>query len=123
VGGLADSLRRDAGLALRVLERVRLDGGGVRLELRGGAADERVVREPAAMISRPMAFASAMSLPTSRPSHRSAHSAESVRRGSIAYQPGTPTHPLQDVVEEDRVRLPGVAAPQEDEIRLLGFTI
>ena len=37
------------------------------------------------MISRPIAFASAMSLPTSRPSHTSAHSAELVRRGSTAY--------------------------------------
>ena len=34
------------------------------------------------MISRAIAFASAMSDPTSRPSHRSAHSAELVRRGS-----------------------------------------
>src|SRR3954465_7204140 len=39
---------------------------------------------PAAMISRPTALASAMSLPTSRPSHTSAHSAELVRRGSTA---------------------------------------
>lgn len=37
------------------------------------------------MISRPIAFASAMSLPTSMPSQTSAHSAELVRRGSTAY--------------------------------------
>ena len=36
------------------------------------------------MISRPTALASAMSLPTSSPSHRSAHSADEVRRGSTA---------------------------------------
>src|SRR3954470_81247 len=40
---------------------------------------------PDAMISRPIAFARAMSDPTSRPSHTSAHSALEVRRGSIAY--------------------------------------
>src|SRR3954464_8973018 len=40
---------------------------------------------PAAMISRPTALASAMSLPTSRPSQPSAHSALLVRRGSTAY--------------------------------------
>ena len=34
------------------------------------------------MISRPIALARAMSEPTSRPSHTSAHSAEVVRRGS-----------------------------------------
>src|SRR5215207_761377 len=37
---------------------------------------------PAAMISRAIALASAMSEPTSRPSQRSAHSADDVRRGS-----------------------------------------
>jgi hypothetical protein len=36
------------------------------------------------MISRAIAFASAMSLPTSSPSQRSAHSADEVRRGSTA---------------------------------------
>src|SRR5258705_6099320 len=40
---------------------------------------------PAAMISRPIALARAMSEPTSRPSQTSAHSAELVRRGSTAY--------------------------------------
>src|SRR5262249_50096003 len=41
---------------------------------------------PAAMISRPIALARAMSEPTSRPSQVSAHSAELVRRGSTAYR-------------------------------------
>src|SRR6476659_5910694 len=40
---------------------------------------------PAWMISRAIALASAMSQPTSRPSHPSAHSADEVRRGSPAY--------------------------------------
>jgi hypothetical protein len=31
--------------------------------------------------------------------------------------------PLQEVLEEDRMRLPGVAAPEEDEVRLLDLTI
>ena len=75
------------------------------------------------MISRAIALARAMSEPTSRPSHRSAHSALDVRRGSTAIEPGAPAHPLQEVVEEDRMRLPGVAAPQEEEIRLLSFPI
>src|SRR5687768_14998078 len=37
------------------------------------------------MITRPMALASAMSLPTRSPSHVSAHAAVAVRRGSITY--------------------------------------
>jgi hypothetical protein len=40
---------------------------------------------PARMISRAMVFESAMSEPTSMPSHTSAHSAEVVRRGSTTY--------------------------------------
>jgi hypothetical protein len=39
---------------------------------------------PAAMISRPIAFARAMSLPTSMPSQVSAQAALPVRRGSTA---------------------------------------
>ena len=44
---------------------------------------------PLWMISRAIAFASGMSLPTSRPTQRSAHSAETVRRGSttISFAP------------------------------------
>src|SRR5215207_2348272 len=41
---------------------------------------------PAAMISRAIAFARAISDPTSSPSQLSAHSADEVRRGSIAYR-------------------------------------
>ena len=77
VGQLADRVGRDAGLALGVLERVRLDLRPVRLEVLGRAVDERLVLEARAMISRPIAFARAMSLPTSRPSQTSAHSAPS----------------------------------------------
>jgi hypothetical protein len=40
---------------------------------------------PAWMISRPMALARAMSVPTSRPSQASAHCAVEVRRGSTEY--------------------------------------
>lgn len=43
-----------------------------------------VLASPAWMISRPTAWASGMSVPTSRPSQRSAHSAVPVRRGSTA---------------------------------------
>jgi hypothetical protein len=38
-------------------------------------------------------------------------------------QAGTAVDPLEQVVEEDRVGLAGVAAPQEDEIRLLDLTV
>jgi len=38
-------------------------------------------------------------------------------------QPGSAVDPAEQVVEEDRVGLAGVAAPQEDEIRLLDLTV
>ena len=47
VGQLADGVGRDAGLALGVLERVRLDLGLVRLEAVGRAADELAMLEAA----------------------------------------------------------------------------
>ena len=75
------------------------------------------------MISRATALASAMSLPTSRPSHTSAHSALDVRRGSTAYSRAPRRTPAQEVVEEDRMRLAGVAAPEDDQIGLLGLTV
>ena len=78
---------------------------------------------PAAMISRPTAFASAMSVPTSSPTHTSAHSAEVVRRGSMANMPGAPLQALQQVMEEDRMRLAGVRSPEQDAVGLLHLLI
>ena len=84
---LADGLGRDARLVLGVLQGVRLP------TLALYASKSTVARSmklrssrPAAMISRAMALARAMSDPTSSPSQLSAHSADEVRRGSIAYR-------------------------------------
>jgi hypothetical protein len=38
-------------------------------------------------------------------------------------QPGAAVDPAEQVMEEDRVGLAGVAAPQDDEIRLLDLTV
>jgi hypothetical protein len=38
-------------------------------------------------------------------------------------QPRAAVDALEEVVEEDRMGLAGVAAPQEDEIRLLDLTV
>jgi len=64
-----------------------------------------------------------MSDPTSSPSQPSAHSALVVRRGIDGVEARAAVHCLEQVVEEDRMRLAGVAAPEEDEIRLLRFTV
>ena len=75
------------------------------------------------MISRATAFASAMSL-TRRPARARR---PPTRRSSPArvdrVQAGALVHGLEDVVEEDRMRLAGVAAPQDDQIGVLGLTV
>jgi hypothetical protein len=78
-----DQLRRNPRLARRAVERPRLDGSPVGLDVGRRAPDEERFSRPAARISRPTALARAMSVPTSRLSHPSAHSHEAVRRGSI----------------------------------------
>ena len=49
--------------------------------------------------------------------------ADDVRRGSTANSRAPVADALQQVVEEDRMRLAGVAAPQEDQVRLLDLTV
>ena len=71
------------------------------------------------MISRPTAFASAMSVPTSRPSHRSAHCADGGAARVDDDELRAAMHSLQHVVEEDRMRLAGIRAPEHDQVRTL----
>jgi hypothetical protein len=123
VGELADRLGRYAGLALGVLERVRLDGRPVRLELGGRAADELAVVQPGRD-----------DLPTDRVGERDVAADIKPKPGIRPFgrrsstwidrvQPRAVAHPAQQVVEEDRMRLAGVAAPQDDQVRVFDFTI
>ena len=75
------------------------------------------------MISRAIALARAMSLPTSSPSQPSAHSARGRPARVDGVQAGAVADALEHVVEEDRMRLAGVAAPQDDQIRVLDLTV
>ena len=123
VGGLPDRLGRDAGLALGVGERVRLDVRPVGLEAGGGVVDERLVLEPGLddlaghRVGQGDVAADIETEPQIGPfgGRRSAR----VDRD----EPGPAVDALQQVVEEDRVGLAGIAAPQEDEIRLLDLTV
>ena len=78
---------------------------------------------PAAMISRPMALASEMSEPTSSPSHTfgPARGAGAPRVHHIELR--AVAHALQHMVEEDRMRLPRVRAPQQDDVRVFHLAI
>ena len=121
---LADDVRRHAGLGLALRSSVH-GSTSARYASKPVVAcsmKSRLAR-PAAMISRAMVFESAMSVPTSRPAHTSAHCAETVRRGSIAIELRPALHALEQVVKEDRVRLPGVRSPQEDAVRFFNLAV
>ncbi len=85
VRNLADRVRRDPGDLGGDVERVRLD----RLANAAYPSVEWAMKSrfvsPAWMISRAIAFARAMSVPTSMPSQRSANFDDDVRRGSTQY--------------------------------------
>jgi len=123
VGELADGVGRDAGLALGVLERVRLDLGLVGLEAGGRALDELRVRQAggddlaADGVGEGDVAADIQAQPGIGPFGR----ARPARVDRV--QAGAVVDAAQQVMEEDRMRLPGIAAPEDDQVRLLDLTI
>jgi hypothetical protein len=123
VGQLADRLGRDARLALGVLERVRLDLGLVGLEIGRRPPDELGVREAGVddlapdRVREGDVAADVETEPDVGPLGR--------RRASRIdrIQPGAVADAAEEVVEEDRMGLPGVAAPENDQIGLFRLTI
>ena len=123
VGGLADELHRDARLALGVLERVGLDVGPEGLEVGRGAVDEGLVLEPRGddLAGHGVGQRDVGADVEPQPAVGPLGARRPARIDGV--QPGAPIDPLQEVVEEDRVGLAGVAAPEEDEIRLLDLLV
>jgi len=81
VRGSPDHVGGHAGEALALRERERLDVRRVLGVAAVARSTKRWFTRPAWMISRAIVWASAMSVPTSRPSQPSAHLAEDVRAG------------------------------------------
>ena len=75
------------------------------------------------MISRPTALASAMSLPTSSPSQHVGPFGGARPARVDREQARARCARLEDVVEEDRMRLAGIAAPEDDQVGLLDLTV
>ena len=100
-----------------------LDGRRVLVEAVVARSMNVVVVSPAWMISRAIVFESAMSVPTWSPSQRSAHCAPTRAAGVDDEQLGPVVDALQDVVEEDRMRLAGVRAPEDDDVRVLDLLV
>jgi hypothetical protein len=123
VGELADGVGRDAGLALGVLEGVRLDLRLVGLESGGRALDELGVRQAGGDDLAPDGVgegdvaADVEAKPRVRPLGR----ARPARVDRV--EAGAVMDAAQQVMEEDRMRLPGIAAPEDDQVRLLDLTI
>jgi len=123
VGQLADRLGGDARLALGVFEGVRLDPGPVGLEVVGRALDELAVRQPCVDDLAPDGVregdvaADVEAQPDVRPLGRAGPA------GVDREQPGAVVDAFQEVVEEDRMRLPGVAAPEHDQVGLFSLAI
>jgi len=123
VGELSDRLGRDAGLALGVVEGVALDLVTVGVEVEGGAADELVIRQPGVddlapdRVGQGDVAADIEAQPDVGPLGRRCPA----RIDRV--QPGAVPDAAQEVVEEDRMRLSGIAAPEDDQVRLLDLTI
>ena len=74
------------------------------------------------MISRAIEFESAMSVPTSMPSHRSPHSADSVRRGSTTINDAPLWIPFR-TWSKNRMRRTRVRSPQQHEVGVLDLFV
>jgi hypothetical protein len=123
VGQLADRLGGDARLVLGVLEGVGLDLVAVGLEVERRPADELGVGEagvddlPADRVGEGDVAADVEAQPDVGPLGR----ARPPRIDRV--EPGAVVDAAQEVVEEDRMRLPGIAAPENDQIGLLSLAI
>ncbi len=123
VRGVADHVGRHAGDALALGERVRLDVRGVLGEADRRAVDEAVVDE-----------AGVDDLARHRVRQRDVRAdvepepaVGPLGRGRAAridgVEPRAVVHALEQVVEEDRMRLTGIRPPQEDDVRLLDLAV
>ena len=123
VGQLADGLGRDAGLALGVVEGVRLDLCLVGVEIGRRALDELSVLEAGGddLAGDRVGQGDVAADIEAEPAVRPFGAARPARVDRV--QPGAVTDAPEHVMEEDRMRLAGVAAPQDDQVRLLDLTV
>ena len=123
MGEVADRGRRNAGLALGVLERVRLDTGPVGLEVRRRAVDELAVREAGGDDLATDGVRERDVGPDIDPEPDVGPLGRARPTRVDGVEPRPVADALQQVMEEDRVRLARVRTPQDDEVRVLSFSI
>ncbi len=121
VGELADLRRRHAGDLLGPLQGPGLDAAAERLEAAGRVLDEAAVLEargedlPGHGVGQREVGADLERQVPGR--HGPLGGRRPARIHGVELRPVV--DPLQNVMEEDRMRIPGVAPPEDDEIRLL----
>jgi hypothetical protein len=123
VGELADRVGRDAGLALGVLERVGLDLGLVRVVIARGALDEGLVLEAGGddLAADRVGEGDVAADVDAEPDVGPFGAARPARVDRV--EPGAVADAAEEVVEEDRMRLAGVATPEDDQIGVLDLTV
>ena len=123
MGELADRVGRHAGLALGVVERVALDLRLVGLEVVGRPVDELAVLEALGDDLAPHGVreGDVGADVEAEPDVGPLRARRPARVDRV--EPGAVADAAQEVVEEDRVRLAGVAAPQDDHVRLFDLLV
>ena len=123
VGQLADGLGGDAGLLLGVVERVRLDLGLVGREVGRRPLDELAVLEAGRddLAGHRVGQGDVAADVEAEPAVRPFGAARAARVDRV--QARAVADALEHVVEEDRMRLAGVAAPQDDQVRVLDLAV
>ncbi len=123
VGQLADGFRGHTGLPFGPVQRACLDTLAIGLEAAGGPLDEGIIGQtggddlPSDRVGQGDVRADVDPKPQVGPFGRTgATRVDGDDASPVA-------HPAQQVMEEDRMGLPGVAAPQEHEIGLFDLTI
>lgn len=123
MGQLPDRVGWHARLALGVLEGVRLDLGLVGLEALGRALDELAVRQARGDDLAPDGVRQGDVGPDVEPEPDVGPFGRARPSRIDRVQPGAISNAPQEVVEEDRMRLPGVRAPEDDQVGLLSLAI
>jgi len=123
VGEIDDRVGWDTRFALNALERVRLDGSGVVVEMVRRAVDEVAVRE-AGMDD--LAGDAVRERDVGADVEAQPHVGPLCRGGAPRIhdvQAGSMVHALQHMVEEDGVRLPRVRPPEQDHVRFFNLAV
>jgi hypothetical protein len=123
VGQLADRGGGHAGLALGVVERIALDLRPVRLEVGRRPVDELAVREAGMDDLAPDRVGEGDVRPDVEPEPDVCPFGRARPARVDRVQACAVADAAQEVVEEDRVRLPGIRAPEHDQVGLFSLAI